>query len=59
MTITISDDNGTRNIVTNKQCNKSDKFYTLTVEGKGKGTITVIFDKKVVIDHEPIDFSES
>lgn len=59
MTITISDDNGTRNIVTNKQCNKSDKFYTLTVEGKGKGTITVVFDKKVVIDHEPIDFSES
>lgn len=59
MTITISDDNGTRNIVTNKQCNKSDKFYTLTVEGKGKGTITVIFDKKVVIDHKPIDFSES
>lgn len=59
MTITISDDNGTRNIVTNKQCNKSDKFYTLTVEGKGKGTITVVFDKKVVIDHKPIDFSES
>lgn len=59
MTITISDDNGTRNIVTNKQCNKRDKFYTLTVEGKGKGTITVVFDKKVVIDHEPIDFSES
>ena len=59
MTITISDDNGTRNIVTKKQCNKSDKFYTLTVEGKGKGTITVVFDKKVVIDHEPIDFSES
>lgn len=59
MTITISDDNGTRNVVSNMQCHKSDGYYTLTVEGKGKGTITVVFDKKVVIDHEPIDFSES
>ena len=59
MTITISDDNGTRNVVSNMQCHKRDGYYTLTVEGKGKGTITVVFDKKVVIDHEPIDFSES
>lgn len=59
MTITISDDNGTRNVVSNMQCHKSDGYYTLTVEGKGKGTITVVFDKKVVIDHKPIDFSES
>ena len=57
MTVTVSDDNGTRNVVSNMQCHKSDGYYTLTVEGKGKGTITVTFDNETVMKTE-VDFSE-
>lgn len=57
MTVTVSDDNGTRNVVSNMQCHKGDGYYTLTVEGKGKGTITVTFDNETVMKTE-VDFSE-
>lgn len=57
MTVTVSDDNGARNVVSNMQCHKSDGYYTLTVEGKGKGTITVTFDNETVMKTE-VDFSE-
>ncbi len=50
MTITVSDENGTRNIVSNEQRNKADGGEDFSIEGKGKGTITVIFDNVVVMD---------
>lgn len=49
MTVTVSDSNGTRNVVSSKQRHKSDGGETLKIKGTGKGTITVIFDSKTVM----------
>lgn len=49
MTVTVTDDNGTRNIISNKQCQKSDEGETVNIEGTGKGTITVTFDNETVM----------
>ena len=48
MTVTVSDDNGTRNVVDHEIRNKSDGSETLRITGTGKGTIKVIFDTKTV-----------
>jgi len=55
MTVTVSDDNGTRNVVSNAQRKKSDEGETLKVKGTGTGTITVIFDDSTVMK-KSVDF---
>lgn len=57
MTVTVSDDNGTRNIISNAQRNKSKGGETLNIKGSGTGTITVIFDDEVV-KHYNADFTK-
>lgn len=49
VTITVSDDRGTRNVVTNDQKKKSDGGETFEILGTGKGSITVIFDDETVM----------
>ena len=56
MTVTVSDDDGTRNVVSNAQRSKSDGGETLKIKGKGSGTITVIFDDETVMKKN-VDFS--
>ena len=56
MTVTVTDDNGTRNIISNKQCQKSNEGETVNIEGTGKGTITVTFDNETVMKKD-VDFS--
>lgn len=55
MTVTVSDDNGTRNVVSNAQRKKSNGGETLKIKGSGSGTITVIFDDKTVMKRS-VDF---
>ena len=57
MTVTISDEQGTRNIIANQQRNKSDGGENITLEGEGKGTVTVIFDGKQVMK-KSVDFTK-
>jgi len=49
MTVTVSDDNGTRTVISNKQRKKSDSGETIEVTGTGSGTVTVIFDGETVM----------
>lgn len=56
MTVTVSDDNGTRNIISNRQCQKSDGGETLSIEGSGKGSVTVVFDNETIMKKD-VDFS--
>ena len=49
MTVTVSDDNGTRNIVTRDQKTKADGGENIKIKGTGNGTITVIFDDETVM----------
>jgi len=57
MTVTISDESGTRNYIANQQRNKADGGENLTLEGKGKGTVTVVFDGKQVMKKN-VDFTK-
>ncbi len=57
MTVTISDEAGTRNIIANQQRNKEDGGENLTLEGEGKGTVVVVFDGKEVIK-KSVDFTK-
>ncbi len=56
MTVTVSDEDGTRNVVSNQQCNKEEEGTTLNIDGKGTGTITVIFDNETVMRRN-VDFA--
>ncbi|MEG0291353.1 MAG: Stk1 family PASTA domain-containing Ser/Thr kinase [Anaerovoracaceae bacterium] len=56
MTVTVSDSNGTRNIITREQKKKADGGETIRVKGSGSGTITVIFDDKTVMK-KTVNFS--
>lgn len=56
MTVTVTDDDGTRNIVSNKQCAKVDEGETVEITGTGEGTIVVIFDNETVYEQE-VDFA--
>ena len=56
MTVTVSDEDGTRNVISNQQCNKEEEGTTLTINGKGTGTVTVIFDNETVMRRN-VDFS--
>lgn len=57
MTVTLSDDSGTRNVISNQQRSKSEGGETVTLEGKGTGTVTVIFDGKQVMKKN-VDFTK-
>lgn len=57
MTVTLSDDSGTRNIVANQQRNKSDGGENITLDGEGKGTVIVVFDGKQVMKKK-VDFTK-
>ncbi len=48
MTVTVTDSDGTRTPIANEPRNKADARETLTLTGKGTGTVKVIFDGKVV-----------
>ncbi|MEG0919623.1 MAG: Stk1 family PASTA domain-containing Ser/Thr kinase [Anaerovoracaceae bacterium] len=56
MTVTVSDDNGTRNIITRDQKKKANGGENIKIKGTGKGTITVIFDDETVMQKR-VDFS--
>lgn len=56
MTVTVSDGNGTRNIISNAQRTKSSGGENIEIEGSGRGTITVTFDHKTVYSKQ-VNFS--
>ncbi len=55
MTVMVSDDNGTRNIISNEQRQKQNGGEKISVKGTGKGSITVVFDNKTVMKRN-VDF---
>lgn len=55
MTITVSDSRGTRNIYSKAQKRRSDEGETVTIRGKGRGKVTVIFDNKIIL-RKSVDF---
>ena len=57
MTVTVSDEKGTRNIIANQQRNKSDGGENITLDGEGKGNVVVIFDGKQVMKKN-VDFTK-
>lgn len=56
LTVTVADEDGTRNFISNAQRNKSDGGEDLLIKGTGTGTITVIFDNET-IKHWNVDFT--
>jgi serine/threonine-protein kinase len=57
MTVTISDEAGTRNVIANQQRNKADDGENITLDGEGSGTVVVVFDGKQVIKKN-VDFTK-
>lgn len=55
MTVTVSDKNGTRNVISNAQRQKADEGETVKIKGTGQGTITVVFDNDTVMRRN-VDF---
>lgn len=49
LTVTISDEEGTRNVFTDQQRIKDDLSEIVSLTGKGAGTVTVIIDGQVVM----------
>ena len=49
LTVVVKDDVGTRTVISGEERHKSDGGGTIEVEGVGNGTITVVFDDKVVM----------
>lgn len=49
LTVTLTDEDGTRNIISNAQRKKSDGSETVTLTGRGKGRVKVLFDNKTVL----------
>ncbi|MGI6735757.1 MAG: protein kinase domain-containing protein [Anaerovoracaceae bacterium] len=56
MTVTVTDDDGTRNIISHEKREKSSEGETVKIKGRGTGTITVIFDDKTVMRRN-VDFT--
>ncbi len=56
LTVVVSDESGTHNILSNAQRMKADGGGTVTLSGQGKGTVTVIFDTTEVARYT-VDFS--
>ena len=57
MTVTVTDDNGTRNVIANQQCAKVDEGMNVEITGTGSGKIVVIFDNETVYE-QTVDFAE-
>ncbi len=57
MTVTLSDELGTRNVISNQQRNKSEGSEVVSLEGQGKGTVLVIFDGEQVMKKN-VDFTK-
>lgn len=55
LTVTLTDENGTRNIINNSPRQKSDESETITLTGSGKGTVKVMFDGKTILERS-VDF---
>ena len=49
LTVTISDESGTHNVITRSERLKENAGETVTLTGKGEGKVTVIFNDEVVI----------
>ncbi|WP_312653675.1 Stk1 family PASTA domain-containing Ser/Thr kinase [Aminipila sp.] len=49
LTVTVSDESGTRNIYTREQMLKEDGSEMASITGTGQGTVTVLFDNEVVM----------
>ncbi len=56
LTVTVSDDEGTHNIISNQQRTKDAGSETVTLTGSGSGTVTVIIDNNVVMKKN-VDFN--
>jgi hypothetical protein len=52
LTIVISDESGTHNVLSNAQRAKSDGGGTVTLSGVGEGTVAVIFDTTEVARYQ-------
>ena len=55
--VTLSDELGTRNVISNQQRNKSEGSEVVSLEGQGKGTVLVIFDGEQVMKKN-VDFTK-
>ncbi len=49
LTVTVSDEAGTTNLMTNQQRLKEDGYEVVSLTGSGQGTVTVIIDNNVVM----------
>lgn len=49
LTVTVSDADGTRNVISGKQRSKADGGETVNIKGKGKGTVIVLCDSEEVM----------
>ena len=56
LTVTVTDADGTRNVISGEQRAKSDGGETVTVSGKGKVKVTVLFDTEEIM-RKSVDFS--
>lgn len=56
LTVVISDESGTHNVVSNAQRSRADGGGTVTLSGKGKGSVSVIFDTSEVARYQ-VNFS--
>ena len=52
LTIVVSDESGTHNILSNAQRSRADGGGTITLSGKGKGSVSVIFDTTEVARYQ-------
>lgn len=57
MTVTLSDELGTRNVIFDQQRTKSDGSETVTLSGEGKGSVLVTFDGKQIMKKN-VDFTK-
>lgn len=57
MTVTLSDDLGTRNVVHDQQRSKSEGSETLRLQGEGSGTVLVTFDGEQIMQKR-VDFTK-
>ena len=48
LTVTVSDEQGTHNMITREQRIKEDGGETVVLTGTGSGSVTVIFNNEVV-----------
>ena len=49
LTVALTDDDGTRNIIANQQRIRDDVSEIITLTGTGEGTVTIIVDGNAVV----------